>query len=154
MKFQDLWATVLESKARQLGITSPVDVGAARQAVRSLCASVGWLEGDDLSFVTVADKTTCLNSATAVLEKRGQAAVMASLAPKEGEFPTQARLVADTKAKQVPFVAAENVVTAAVPGLACADERCPRCSSTMLPVELVNGKTGMYCTQDRVVVPM
>lgn len=41
-----------------------------------------------------------------------------------------------------------------LPVMAKVGDRCPKCNGMMSPVGLVNGKVGMICQADRVVLPM
>ena len=151
--FQDLWNRKFEAKARAQGAID-ADIPTVQAAVKSLIVDSGWgTVSGSLSFVSVKDYETCVACATATLtaavtKASGARQTKAILAANVlGHSPTSATLSANTY-QVVRTTANFNPVMAKV------GDNCPRCNSPMVPVGLVNGRTAIYCTQDRVVLPV
>lgn len=145
--FESVWKNVLVPKASALGAVDG-DLDKLRSKVKNYLASAGWvLPSGEMSFVSKTDKASCLSAAADQIAR-----VVPTLV--ESRRVTRMQVTAATVSANFVSDPAAHVSASALPGMASMGDRCPRCSGSMEPVGLVNDRVGLYCTRDRVVLPL
>jgi len=157
LSFSDLWATHLEAKALAAGAVDG-DFQSIRVAARNVLVSAGWDDGQGaLNFVSNTDLASCIKAAVEAVETSAHLASHHRLAaraqPVVGASATKAQVL--SAYSMAEFTSAQKAPVASFsPLMAKPGDRCPRCSGSMEPVILVNDKPAVYCTKDRVVLPL
>lgn len=163
--FDDLWKKGLENDARSLGVIDG-DLPKVRSKVKNVLIRAGWATAaGDVDFVTDMDAANALQAARKELNRVSERlvaerkVVRASKTP--GMAPTKAQVLnASAESltpgpQQVHLESTQHAVEASfLPKMAQVGDRCPRCHGSMTPVGLANSRGGLYCTKDRVVVPL
>jgi len=164
--FDNLWNKGMASDARSLGVRDG-DLHTVRSKVKNLLVGSGWATPDGkVEFVTEQDAANALLAARNVIEE-ASATLSASakiVVASAGTSPTKQQVlsgsakatVVSSGTEQVTLTSTNSeVVNAAFhPKMAQAGDRCPRCHGAMEPVSLANERGGIYCRQDRVVLPL
>jgi hypothetical protein len=164
--FEQLWAGELEAKARAAGAIDG-DIPRIRSAAKNLLISAGWAETTgECHFLSDGDKGACLTAAAETIERTtGQLVSERNLVratTQPGFSPTKTQVLAGS-AQAAVSAGVETMVLESVqqvsagsftPACAKLGDRCPRCSGSMETVGLVNDKASIYCTRDRVVLPL
>lgn len=145
ISFEDIWGTTLVAKAKSAGVRDG-DLDQVRSSVKNMLVSSGWVTADGkTNFLSSVDANAALSAATSHLEKVAEPLVQASKVTRAQVI--QASMMTD-------FHSAGTSVVAGLPGVATVGDRCTKCSGAMDVVSLVNDRVGLYCTRDRVVLPL
>jgi hypothetical protein len=157
--FDNLWTSDLEAKAKGLGVIDG-DLPRVRAAVKNALVSADWAANDgSLTFLSENDRNNAVKAALDVLttvSQRASADRRVTVKPT-GSSPTKSQvLLASTAGAPTTAFASVTPVRngAFTPDVAKAGDKCPRCSGSMEPVGLVNDRAGLYCSRDRVVLPL
>lgn len=145
--FQVFWTRHLEPKARRLG-AQDADIEALKSKAKSLIVDAGW--GDlagKISCISKQDFSACLKAS---IENLGPSVQKVVTARQDRANTAAATVGINLSASTMPTFQSANFN----PVMAQVGEACPRCSSAMIPVNLVNGRAGVYCQSDRVVLPV
>lgn len=142
--FENLWTNILSAKAASAGV-SDGDLDEVRSSVKSALVSAGWVESSGAcSFLSNTDKGNCLTAAAEQIQR---------VAPNLVNNRKVTRMQVMSASATTDF-APNNAVSASLPGMAKVGDRCSKCSGTMDVVGLVNDRAGLYCSRDRVVLPL
>ncbi len=156
--FDQLWTSDLEAKAKALGALDG-DLPRVRATVKNALISADWASNDgSLRFSSDNDQNNALKAAVEAMTSASQrAAAERKVTVKHaGVAPTRSQvLLASASAPPTTFSSVSPVRTGAFsPESAKAGDKCPRCNSMMEPVGLVNERAALYCSRDRVVLPL
>ena len=159
--FEELWQSGMEANAKDLGVLDG-DLATVRSKVKNLLIRAGWAQSDgSVGFVSDLDHANALQACRKELNAAAdklvseRKVVRASAVP--GSTPTKEQVLsASSNVPQEATLYPSAIVDAssALPKIGHIGDRCPRCSASMQPVGLANNKAALYCTQDRVVVPL
>lgn len=153
--YDDVWMG-LEKAAKAEGANDK-DLETMRSKVKSFLVDCDWVTPDgEVTVVSVRDKAAMIKAASDQVQRLLPAVVgtrlAASIQANVGFAPTKGQVVAgSTTFSSLLREASSNNN---LPMLASVGDRCPKCSSSMKVVRLVNDKAGLFCTSDRVVLPL
>jgi hypothetical protein len=149
-----LWAAV-EPRARELGAQDS-DVSELRSKVRNLVIAAGW--GDiagNLAFVSDSDQKNCISAAMTLVDDETVPLVAKRVrSNRKIRVGYAASPTGGSAAISASTFAPVGAQTAALPDPVTPDTRCPRCASAMSTVGLANDGVGIYCSKDRIVLPL
>lgn len=164
--FNKLWKQGMEDDARRLGVIDG-DLAAVRAKVKNTLVSGGWANAEgNVEFVTEQDAANALQAAqkTLIAASERLAKERKVVRTSSGVTPTKASVLSastvhvdPSEKRVVNLTSAGNThvdASAFSPKMGEVGDRCPRCRGSMDPVGLVNDRAGLYCTRDRVVVPL
>lgn len=153
--FDAIWQQ-MEPNARELGIRDG-DLPRIRSKVKSLFISAGWANKEGVvEFMNDLDAATALQAARKELERTARLVASEEAASKlvarAGSTPTKAQVLSASSSVSLHSTGVSSGSFS--PRMGSVGDRCPRCHGSMEPVGLANGKTAIYCTKDRVVLPL
>ena len=152
---ETFWAKV-EPRARELGAQDS-DVAVIRQKVKNLLISAEWCTSNgDVSFLSKGDEANAISAATTLVDDeavhvvakrhRGNRELRIGCTPTANGVATLMSASTFSPVGQAPVAPLPERVT--------LDTRCPRCSSAMGTIGLANDGAAIYCSKDRIVLPL
>jgi hypothetical protein len=158
--FDHLWTSELEAKAKSLGVIDG-DLPRIRATVKNTLISADWAANDGtVTFSSEEDRNNAIKAAVDVLtiaSQRTAAERRVVVKPTVGSAPTKSQVLLASAGGDAltAFSSVSTVRTGAfAPEMAKAGDKCPRCNSSMEPIGLVNDRAALYCSRDRVVLPL
>jgi hypothetical protein len=144
---EDFWAANFDGRAREHRLTRP-QTDALRAAVKGTLIDAGWAKPDGtLAFSSKADANTAYKAAMRRFQPLAER--LAREARVRSPLPVSASVSAPAN---VPITSVNGSTFR--PGVPGVHDKCPRCSSQMEPVRLVNDRVAIFCSKDRVVLPL
>lgn len=158
---EEFW-TGVEGRARALGAQDS-DVAQLRSKTKNLLVSAEWSDtSGNISFSSDNDEKNAISAAVALIEDETGALIAkrqrSNRVIRAGYAPTSSAITAGVSQTELTAStfrpAAETAHMAELPGPVTMDSRCPRCNSAMQATGLVNNGTALYCSKDRIVLPL
>lgn len=145
---EDFWTANFEGRAREHRLPQPA-TDALRAAVKGTLIDAGWASPDGtLTFSSKADATAAYRASL----RRFQPLAERLAREAQVRFTGAPMRASVSASAEVPFTPVSGA--AFHPGVPSVHDKCPRCSSAMEPVRLVNDRVGIFCSKDRVVLPL
>jgi hypothetical protein len=159
--FEGIWKDGLEGDAQKAGVRDG-DLHRVRARLKALFIRAGWATPEgNVDFVSEED------AANALIAARRELDTVASKVAHEGRVtrsvagssPTKSQVLSAAMRSEQQMAtlhsSPQNEVSGSfAPRMGQTGDHCPRCSSAMEPVRLANQRAALYCTRDRVVIPM
>ena len=152
---ETFWAKV-EPRARELGAQDS-DNTILRSKVKNLLISASWgSPSGELSFLSDSDEANAISAAMDLVDEEAVKVVAvrhrANREIRVGCTPTATGVSQAVSAST--FSPVGQAPVAPLPPPVTLDTRCPRCSSPMNTVGLANDGAAIYCSKDRIVLPL
>jgi len=161
--FDEIWNQGMEANAKALGVRDG-DLPKVRAKVKNLFISAGWASPEgDVEFVSQLDAANALQAARKELSRVAERVAHEGKVVRAtaGTTPTKSQVLSasagsDPTGPTTATIHTSHTIEAGAfaPKMGKVGDRCPRCMGSMEPVGLANGKGAIYCTRDRVVVPL
>ena len=149
--FSDLWNNGLVDVARKEGVRDG-DLPKVRSSVKAALIRATWCNREgELEFSNDKDQANCLRRARQVVQSEAPKYAHSHLAASmAGQSPNKKALSAFLNP-----VTPDTMLSAGFsPRMAKMGDSCPNCGGQMRAVELANSKPGLFCTHDRVCLPL
>ena len=149
---EDFWSANFEGRAREHRLTQP-QTASLRAAVKGTLIDAGWAQPDGtLTFSSKADAAAAYKASIRRFQPLAERLAREARV-QVGSTPTRASVSASASAPaNVPLTSLNG--SSFHPGVPGLHDNCPRCSSPMQPVRLVNERVAIFCSKDRVVLPL
>lgn len=158
---ESFWAGI-EGRARELGAQDS-DVAQLRSKTKNLLISADWSDtSGNVTFSSDNDEKNAISAAVNLIEEETGTIIAKRVRNNReirmGYSPSSSAITAGANPAELQAStfrpAAESAQMSALPGPVTMDTRCTRCGGAMQATVLVNNGTGLYCSKDRIVLPL
>jgi hypothetical protein len=142
----------IETEAKGNGVRDG-DMDAVYRVVKATLVDAGWAtSGGEVSFVSAEDAQNAMGAVRDAVLTLSKGLANRKVVLQPGSQPTKNHV---SSASAVSFQSVPQAVAGGFHAtMAKVGDTCPKCNGSMQQVLLVNERSGLYCSKDRVVLPL